>query len=125
MTIEGYFNDNDEPVINLDLISTSIEVLIDTGFAGGLIVPETLAIGLNLHFEGVDQFITATGQDFYAPAYTVAINWLGQRLEMPIAVSAEVREALLGGQMLEGCRLTIDYAERIVMIEKAASAQRL
>lgn len=36
MTIQGYFNQNDEPVITLDLISTSIEVLIDTGFAGGL-----------------------------------------------------------------------------------------
>ena len=32
----------------------------------------------------------------------------------------DVREALLGGQMLEGCRLTIDYAERTVQIEKVA-----
>ena len=32
----------------------------------------------------------------------------------------DVREALLGGQMLEGCRLTVDYAERTVQIEKVA-----
>ena len=121
MNIEGYFNQNNEPAITLDLISTSIEVLIDTGFAGGLIIPEKMAIGLTLNFEGVDEFITATGQEFFAPAYTIAINWFGERLDMPIAVSAEVRDALLGGQMLEDCRLTIDYSGRTVKIEKAAA----
>jgi clan AA aspartic protease len=100
-------------------------VLIDTGFAGGLIVPEKMASGLTLNFEGVDQFMTATGQEFFAPAHTVVTNWFGQRLQMAIAISAEVKEALLGGQMLEGCRLTIDYAERTVIIEKAAAAERL
>ncbi len=37
MRIDGYFNANDEPALTLDLISASIEVLIDTGFLGGLI----------------------------------------------------------------------------------------
>jgi hypothetical protein len=40
MRIEGYFNQNDEPVILLDLISASIEVLVDKGFAGSLIIPQ-------------------------------------------------------------------------------------
>jgi hypothetical protein len=44
---------------------------------------------------------------------------------MPIAISDEISEALLGTRMLQGCRLTIDYAERTVIIEKAAAAERL
>lgn len=121
MIINGYFNHNDEPVVSLNLVSTSIEVLIDTGFAGSLIVPEALADDFTLHFQGVDEFLTATGQEFLAQAYTVGVNWFGQQLTVPIAVSAEVRESLLGSQMLQGCRLTIDYGERTVQIEKTSS----
>ena len=120
MTIKGYFNQNDEPAASLDLISTSIEVLIDTGFAGSLIVPQKVGSGLALNFQGIDEFVTATGHVFLASSYTIAVNWFGRQLEMPIAVSAEVREALLGSQMLQGCRLTIDYEERMVQIEKSA-----
>ena len=110
MHIEGYFNEHDEPCLSVDLGSGAIEVLIDTGFSGSLIIPQTVANDLTINFEGVEEFYTATGQMFLAPAFTVAINWFGERLKAPIAVSADVREALLGGQMLEGCRLTIDYA---------------
>ena len=120
MHIEGYFNEHDEPCLSFDLGSGAIDVLIDTGFSGSLIIPQTVANDLTLNFEGVEEFYTATGQMFLAPAFTVAINWFGERLKAPIAVSADVREALLGGQMLEGCRLRIDYAERTVQIEKVA-----
>lgn len=120
MTIEGYFNENGEPVITLDLLSTSIEILIDTGFAGSLIVPKTRANDLALTFEGVEEFYTATGEMFTAPAYSITVGWFGERLIAPIAISAEIREALLGTRMLQGCRLTIDYGERTVQIERSA-----
>jgi len=76
MRIDGYFNPNDEPAINLHLISTSIEVLIDTGFAGSLIIPEHLSTGLVLHFEGFEEFYTVTGHVFVAPAYSLEVGWL-------------------------------------------------
>jgi len=118
MTIEGYFNENDEPALTLDLVAISIEVLIVTGFAGGLIVPEAIANRLTLQFEGVEEFYTVTGQMFTAPAYFVLVNWFGDRLKVPMAVSSEVKDALLGSQMLRGSRLTIDYRERRVQISK-------
>ncbi|HMG74326.1 MAG TPA: hypothetical protein VK582_12560 [Pyrinomonadaceae bacterium] len=80
MRVDGYFNTNDEPAIKLDLISSSIEVLIDTGFAGSLIIPDHLSTGLELHFEGFEEFYTATGHVFVAPAYSLEANWLGQRV---------------------------------------------
>jgi predicted aspartyl protease len=100
MSIEGYFNQHGEPVITLDLLSNSIEILIDTGFAGSLIIPETLAKDLVLTFEGVEEFYRATGEMFTAPAYSIAVDWFGERSIPPIAISAEIKEALLGTRML-------------------------
>lgn len=40
MQIDGYFNNRDEPVIRLDVGSSQIEFLVDTGFNGGLIIPD-------------------------------------------------------------------------------------
>ena len=116
MRVDGYFNASDEPAINLTLDSTSIEALIDTGFLGSLIVPRHLASDLELRFEGFEKFHTVTGQVFVAPAYTLEANWLGRRLRLPIAISTDVHEALLGSQLLKNCVLTIDYANRSVSI---------
>ena len=62
MSIEGHFSENDEPSLTLDFLSASIEVLIDTGFAGSLIVPQMLAKDLTLLFEGVEEFFTVTAR---------------------------------------------------------------
>lgn len=116
MRLEGYFNANDEPAIRLELIPGSIEVLIDTGFAGSLILPEHLAKGLTLHFDGFEEFFTVTGDVFVAPSYSMDLGWLGEQVRIPVAVSRDVKEALLGGEMLKNCVLTIDYEGRLVNI---------
>jgi len=97
MRADGYFNANDEPAIQLDLGAGAIEILVDTGCAGGLILPSSLASGLALHTEGLEKFYTATGQPFIALTYSLEIDWLGQRTKVPVAISPEVTEALLGG----------------------------
>ena len=79
-------------------------------------MPQALTNNLALDFEGVEEFYTATGQMFTAPAYFALVDWFGGRLKVAVAVSAKIKEALLGGQMLKGCRLTIDYSKRTVEI---------
>ena len=118
MQLDGYFNANDEPVVELDLFSSSIEVLVDTGFGGSLIIPEHLSTGLALHFEGFDEFFTVTGDLLVAPAYSVVLNWLGRAVTVPVAITPDVKEALLGSQMLKNCVLTIDYENRTVSISR-------
>jgi clan AA aspartic protease len=118
MQIDGYFNANGEPAINLDLGTGAIEFLVDTGFAGGLILPNSLVGGLLLEIEGFVEFQTATAQTFIAPTYFLEVEWLGQRTKAAVAVSPDVSEALLGGSILRNCRLTIDYYDRTVMITR-------
>ena len=61
---------------------------------------------------------TVTGQLFVAPAYSVEANWLGERISFAVAMSWDVKEGLLGAQMLKDCRLTIDYRNRTLMIDQ-------
>ena len=117
MQMDGYFNARDEPVISLDVGSSSVEVLVDTGFNGGLIIPDEIAEGLDIKRDrGLEELYTATGQVFFASSCSMEINWLGQRIRVPVATCAEVNEAILGGQMMKGCCLTIDYGRRTVTI---------
>lgn len=116
MQLDGYFNATGEPAIQLDLGFGLAEILIDTGFAGWLIVPAGFAIDLSESFEGFENFLTATGQTFAAVVYFVEIDWFNERIEVPVAVSQQITEALLGGQMLSDCLLSIDYFDRNVRI---------
>ena len=116
MQIDGYFNLNNEPVVELDLGSSRIEVLVDTGFNGSLIVPSKIANRLDLKFEGPEEFQSVTGEMFLADAYSVEVDWIGRRIRVAVAASKHVNEAILGGHMLKDCRLTIDYGRRLVAI---------
>ena len=119
MQIDGYFNLNDEPVVELDVGESLIEVLVDTGFNGSLIVPSQIANRLALKFEGTEEFQIANGGMVLANAASVEVNWLGDVVRVAIAAHKDFKEALLGGHMLRNCRLTIDYGRRSVTIVKS------
>ncbi|PYS31302.1 MAG: hypothetical protein DMF75_14775 [Acidobacteria bacterium] len=117
MQIDGYFNVRDEPVIKLDVGSSQIEFLIDTGFSGGMIIPDRLAKGLDINYDrGLEEFSSVTGETFLASGCSMTITWFGQSIRVPVATSEKVELAILGGNMLKGCRLIIDYVKRTVTI---------
>jgi clan AA aspartic protease len=118
MQIDGYFNVNDEPVIEIDAGSSYIEVLVDTGFNGSLIIPTDSFNHLRsiLKFEGPEEFNSVTGETFLADAYSMKIDWLGKPIRVAVATCREVNEAILGSHMLQDCVLTIDYGNRLVTI---------
>jgi clan AA aspartic protease len=115
--MEGYFNERDEPVVLLDMGPLSIEVLVDTGFAGSLIIPGNIADQLDLQFEGPEEFQSVTGEIFLADAFSMKMDWLGRSIRVPVATSQEVNLSLLGGHLLKGCCLTVDYGNRTVTID--------
>lgn len=116
MQIDGYFNTRNEPVVELQLNLMYVEMLIDTGFDGVLIIPSQIADQLKLKFQGFEEFYSVTGERIVATAYSIEIAWLGQMLRVPIVVNSKINEAILGNQMLKSCRLTIDYGHRTVTI---------
>lgn len=116
MQMDGYFNLHNEPVVRLDVGSLSVEVLVDTGFDGSLIIPGEVADNMNLKFEAHQDFLSVTGATFFASACSTEIDWLGKRIRVAVARCGEVSEALLGSHMLKDCRLTTDYRHRTVTI---------
>jgi len=119
MQIDGCFNLSDEPVVELEVGLSRLELLVDTGFNGSLIIPSQIANRLDLRFEGPEEFQSVTGEVFLADAYSVEVNWLGDRIRVAVAASKNVREAILGGHMLRDSRLTIDYGDRTVTIDRS------
>jgi predicted aspartyl protease len=90
---------------------------VDTGFNGGLIIPDQMAEGMDIEYDrGLEEFYSATGEMFLASGCSMEIGWLGRRITVPVATSSQVNEAILGGQMLKNCRLTIDHGQRTVTI---------
>lgn len=121
MPMDGYFNENNEPVIRLNVGSRQIEFLVDTGFTGNLIIPERLAKGLDIEYDlGLEEFCSVTGEVFPASSGSIVISWFGQRVKMTVGSSAQVSEAILGGHMLRDCCLTIDYGRRALLIAKSS-----
>jgi clan AA aspartic protease len=114
--MDGYFNSRNEPVIKLDVGSLSVEVLVDTGFDGSLIVPAEVADNMDLKFEAHQDFLSVTGAAFFASSCSTEVDWLGKKTRVAVARCGEVGEAILGSHMLRDCRLTIDYSYRTVTI---------
>ena len=116
MQIDGYLSVKDEPIIRLDVGSLSIEVLVDTGFDGSLIIPGEVADRMAVKFEGNQEFCSMTGAPFFVSTCLMEIDWLGKRIRVPVMTSSEVDQTLLGSRMLRDCRLTIDYGHCTVTI---------
>ena len=121
MKMDGHFNRNEEPAISLEVGAREIEFLVDTGFTGGLMIPERLANDLGLKYGGgLEEFYSATGEPIPVSTYLMEINWLGERITIPVATSAKVEEPILGGNMLRDCCLIIDYRRRTVLIDRSS-----
>lgn len=93
----------------------STECLIDTGFNGSLMLPREMVSRLGLQVLGRVSVIAAGGIKSIADIAELEIEWLGERHWTEVLVSAG-EDALLGTEMLEGTRLTIDYAAHTVTI---------
>ena len=125
MQIDGYFNLRNDPVIKLDVGSSEVEFLVDTGFNGGLIIPNEVAQGLDINYDrGLEEFSSVTGTTFLASGCSMMITWFGEAIRVPVATSAEVTEAILGGKMLKDCRLVIDYVDATVTIMQLSPRDR-
>ena len=116
MQIDGYFNAQGEPVIRLDLGTASTDVLVDTGFDGGLTLPSYVANQLDLTYVGLEGFTSAFEETIVAKTYSIEIDWLGKRVRVSVIVNPRINQALLGSHMLKDRRLVIDYGERTVTI---------
>ncbi len=85
------------------------EVIVDTGFTGWLTLPQSGIRRLGLAHAGHRYSITASGEEERFEFYRAWVSWHGQLHWVEVFESID--QPLLGMELLEGSRVTLDAAE--------------
>ena len=116
MEIKGWFDDG-KPMIDiyLDGSEDPINVLVDTGFNGELMLKKAKIKELSLTFIGDDEYMTANGDVVPTTVHIGLIRWFGRTRK--IAVLATVGKAnLLGMELLHFYRLDLARSDNRLII---------
>jgi len=90
-----------------------VECLVDTGFTGALVLPQSLVTRLGIPVVGREVFEMVGGRQFVASVGLAEVEWLGTTRTVRVIVS---EDTLLGTELLDGTKLVIDYAAHTVTI---------
>jgi clan AA aspartic protease len=118
----GRVNDRLEPVVAVRLVGgpdgwTEVECVVDTGFLGaGLVLSQEVIDELGLVVTGHEQVETVGDVVMSADVTVGQVEWLGEVRSVSIIIMS--KSYLIGSQLLEDTRLTIDYGLRTVSIER-------
>ena len=108
-----------EALLNITFIydkgkRTAIEFVVDTGFAGGLTLPQQAIDAFKLPFYEAIETTLANGQVFMTSSYVGTILWSGS--EIRVVVLAMESRPLLGTSLLAGNRLGIEFKEHGLVV---------
>ena len=118
MEIEGYF-DEGKPMIGICLEGSEdpIDVLVDTGFNGELMLTKDKIEELSLTLIGDDEYMTASGDMVPTTVHMGFIKWFGHTRK--IAVLATFGKAnLIGMELLHFYRLDIARSQNLLIIDE-------
>ena len=93
-----------------------IEVWIDTGFTGDLVLPSQQIRDLGLFQSGTVKAILADGSEVALQRFACTVDWFGERRELEV-VANDGEYPLLGVGMLVGHDLTISYRTGEILIQ--------
>jgi clan AA aspartic protease len=86
----------------------AIEVWVDTGFTGELVLPLHMIELLGLAHSGSVDAILADGSQVELSTYTCFVDWLGEQRRLEV-VANEGEYPLLGVGLLLGLELRVNY----------------
>jgi len=88
--------------------SQNIQVWIDTGFNGDLVLPQKLIEDLSLIHSGTIKAILADGSEVALNRYLCHVDWFGEERELEV-IANDGDYPLLGVGLLLGRDLTVSY----------------
>ena len=95
--------------------SEEARALIDTGYTGSLIIPETWQDqGLGLP-DGQTAVEVGDGRIIFAPVYLGAVAINGFRPIRGVAVTLLGDEYILGRRILDRYEITLDHGQRVIV----------
>ena len=109
--IIGKIRADQEAIIELEIVglnhSEKVEVVIDTGFTGFLMLPSDLIKRLGLQLIGNRRAILGDGSPVSFDLYLAKVVWHGRTRNVP-ALGSKHDGALLGMSMLSGSRTVLE-----------------
>ena len=93
-----------------------IEAWVDTGFTGELVLPQDQIAALGLQRSAVVTAELGDGSATVLEVYSCLIEWFGHVQQIEVIANTGT-SPLLGVGLLQGHRLTIDYASGTLTIE--------
>ena len=112
--LTGTINDDLQAWLFIEMLATNgqpvpIEVVLDTGFNGQLALPASAIRRLGLPQQSSRLADTATGERVSLETYHGLVLWDGQIIAVEV-IRAD-SEPLLGMELLQGSRVTLDVHE--------------
>lgn len=124
MTVSGRVNRAREPIVEVSLVGldSPLQAVVDTGFTGALLISHEVADQAKLRLRATEYFTLADGSVAAAFIAQGQVNWL-QEIRIIDILVAEASDALLGAELLEGCRLVVDFADDTVSITQVTKSR--
>jgi clan AA aspartic protease len=97
---------------------TRIDVWIDTGFTGDLVMPQSGIDALGLTRSGSIDAVLSDGSHIELNTYSCVIEWFGNERHLEV-IANECEYPLLGVGLLLGLELRVDYRNLMLTLEPA------
>ena len=116
-SVAGRVTEGLEPLVLLRFVAgREVECLVDTGFTGSLVLPQSLIDERGLAVFGhEDNLQTVGGEQTSAGLAIAQVEWLGAIRSVVVLVKEDF---LIGAQLLEEAELVIDYPRRTLIITR-------
>lgn len=116
--MDGFLDELNQAWLNLHFGQGCADFLIDTGFAGTLIIGEELFDASRAIPAGFVDSTLAAGQSFRYERFDLSFEWLGVAARLFVLVGSG-SECLIGTDLLSPHRLEIDYQQRMVRLHRS------
>ena len=114
--MKGFFRFGN-PIIQLSVEGRKIQLLLDTGFNGHIMLPASIINELALDQIGVSDYLTASGDDRLTKVYIAKVEFFDEKIEEPI-LSTDADFALAGMELFHNCRIVIERSKDVVDVVK-------
>jgi clan AA aspartic protease len=120
--MKGFVDEIDRALLNIEVGSDAVpdfenhNAWIDTGFTGGLALPQEVINRLALPDGPVVTAVLADGSTIVVNTYTAAVKWFGPTLTAEVVPKAG-DVTLLGTQLMRHHKLTVDYRKNTVSLD--------
>ncbi len=123
MTLTGWIDDQLSPRVKLKtVLGTELDLVVDTGFNGELVLPKAYLKKLGFRYRGWTMVELADGSEVPTGFYEGTVIWFGKKRKVRIH-KTKSEDALLGTQMLIGYIFELDIEVNKVVIVKKSQAR--